>query len=140
MMTTESSPLMTEARARIIWGESGASVRDFLVTNGIAEADADAKIKEFSAERNATIRQMALRSVLIGAGVTVAAFGGLALIFAHPEHARFYFNNRLGYRSGGTLIGGLIFAGVYGLWKLVKGILDLVRPQSEEGSIPDMSE
>ncbi|HTV62618.1 MAG TPA: hypothetical protein VMH30_08630 [Verrucomicrobiae bacterium] len=135
-MATESSPLMTEARARIIWGDSPASVRDFLASNGISGADADAKIKEFSAERNATIRQMAIRNVLIGAGLTVAAFVGLPLIFAHPDIIRASVN----YRGGGVIIGSLIFAGVYGLWKLVNGIIDLVRPQSEMGSIPDMTD
>lgn len=127
---------MTEARARIIWGDSPASVHDFLTSNGISAMDADAKIKEFNAERNATIRQMAIRSVLIGAGLTVAAFVALPLILAHPDPVRLYLNNRY----GATIIGGLIFAGVYGIWKLVKGIIDLVRPQSEEGSIPDMTE
>ena len=36
---------------------------------------------------------------------------------------------------------GLLFAaGVYGLYKLVNGIIALVRPQAETGSVPDMEE
>jgi hypothetical protein len=34
--------LIMEARARIIWGESSSSVRDFLISNGISDMDADA--------------------------------------------------------------------------------------------------
>jgi hypothetical protein len=33
--------------------------------------------------------------------------------------------------------GVVLLAGLYGLWKLVKGVIYLVRPQSEHKSIPD---
>ena len=45
----------------------------------------------------------------------------------------------------GALSSGIIkalafvfLAGCYGLWKLVKGLVYLVRPQSEHKSIPDI--
>jgi hypothetical protein len=43
---------ISEARARIIWGEPSASVREFLVSNGVSGWVADAKLKEFELERN----------------------------------------------------------------------------------------
>jgi hypothetical protein len=38
--------LIVEARARIVWGDEPASVRSFLTSNGMAAAEADAKITD----------------------------------------------------------------------------------------------
>jgi hypothetical protein len=40
--------IISEARARIIWGESSSSVRYFLISNGISDSIADARLKEFA--------------------------------------------------------------------------------------------
>ena len=125
--------LIVEARARIIWGDEPASVRYFLTTNGMSAADADAKIKEFNAERNREIRRLAIRDILIG----VALIGGAGiffwLLFASKRIPSTSVRSAKGY-------GVLALAGLYGLWKLVNGIINLVRPKSEHGSIPDLSE
>ena len=65
--------LIVEARARIIWGDEPASVRCFLTSNGMAAAEADAKIKELTLERNAEIRKLGIRDVLIGVVLVAAA-------------------------------------------------------------------
>ncbi|MGD0814732.1 MAG: hypothetical protein ABSA83_14090 [Verrucomicrobiota bacterium] len=49
MMTED---LMTEARAKIIWGEPASDVRGFLLARGISETEANATIKELTQERN----------------------------------------------------------------------------------------
>jgi hypothetical protein len=64
---TEPNTILSEARAKIIWGESPSSVRDDLISHGLSSAEADAKIKEFKVERNATIRKVGLKSTIIGA-------------------------------------------------------------------------
>jgi hypothetical protein len=124
---------ITEARARIIWGESSRSVRDFLVSNGISDAEADAKIREFSLERNAEIRGLGLKSVLVG----MALIGAAGVMFWVRIRL---INNGILYIGLAKYYAVVGVAGLYGMWRLAKGIFYLVRPQSERRSIPDMTE
>ena len=43
----ETTPILSEARARIIWGEHALSVRDYLISRGIERGAADLKIAQF---------------------------------------------------------------------------------------------
>jgi hypothetical protein len=123
--------LITEARARIIWGEASSSVRDFLIANGVPALEANARLKEFEGERRRELRRIGLRNVLIGLVLAVAA--GITLYIGLPQGS--------GFTSGWTRALALVLlAGVYGLWKLAKGVLYLVRPQSEHKSIPDIEQ
>lgn len=125
--------LMVEARARIIWGEESSSVRYFLTSNGMSAADADAQLAMFTRERNAEIRKLGFRNVLIG--VALIGVGGILLyvVFATPQ-------SHTAVTRRGRVSGALVVAVLYGLWKLINGIIYLVRPKSEHGSIPDISE
>jgi len=125
----EPDKLISEARARIIWGEPSSSVRDFVISNGISDMDADAKIKDFNLERNAEIRRRGIKNILIGVALIGVAGISLYLILTSSLNVR-----------RGRGFGAVIVGGVYGIWKLVNGIIDLVRPQSEDGSISDMQE
>jgi len=49
---------ISEARARIIWGEPSLTVRDFLISNGVSDLVADAKVEEFMLERNRELRSL----------------------------------------------------------------------------------
>ncbi len=120
--------VMAEARARIIWGEPVSSVREFLVSNGVSDPLADAKLKEFELERSQELRRIGLRNVLTGLVLTGAA--GVTL----------YLGFRTASATSGIIsaLAVVLLAGVYGLWKLVKGARYLVRPQSEHKSIPDI--
>ena len=121
--------VISEARARIIWGESSLSVRDFLISNGISDTVADAKLNEFGHERNKEIRNIGIRNTLIGVVLTGAAGVITYIALAHGS----------GLSSGITrALGVVLLAGLYGLWKPVKGVIYLVRPQSEHKSIPDI--
>ena len=117
---------ISEARARIIWGEPSPSVRDFLITNGVSDLVVDAKLKEFALERNIGIRNTLIGTVLTGAA-------GITIYIALPLSSGL--SSGIARASGVVLLGGL-----YGLWKLVKGVIYLVRPQSEHKSIPDIIE
>ena len=76
---------MVEARAKIMWGESPSSVREFLTSKGISAAEAEATIKELTLERNAEIRRLGsgrivIGSVLIGVpGILLGLAGARAL-------------------------------------------------------------
>jgi len=126
----EPDKLISEARARIIWGESSLSVRDFLISNGISDMAADAKLKEFELERNTELRKIGLRNVLIGIALTAAAGTTLWIALLHASATS-------GIVKALALV---LLVGCYGLWKLVNGIIYLVRPQSEHKSIPDIIE
>jgi len=123
--------LVSEARARIIWGDSASDVRYFLISSGLPESDANARIREFSLERNQEVRKCSIRRILVGAALVLpGAFEVYLLLGKAPIH--------------GSLVGhgramGFAFAlALYGLWKMTNGIIGIIRPQSEHDSIADM--
>jgi hypothetical protein len=118
--------LLSEARARIIWGESPVSVHDFLTSNGISEVITNSKLAEFNLERSKELRKLGLRSVMTGAVLISAA--SITIYLWLP------FLGGVSYAVG--LVG---IAGIYGVWKLAIGIAYLVRPQCERRSMPDIA-
>jgi len=119
----ETNHLFVEARARIIWGELPSSVRSYLTSNGIPESEANVKTREFSCERNLEVRKLGIRSVLIGVAL-LGASGGMVYLEYRPSHI-----GSLNVR-GAKGFGMILLAGFYGLYRLVNGIIYLVRPQS----------
>jgi hypothetical protein len=126
--------VLIEARAKIIWGEPAADVRSFLLANSVSDADAAVAVKGFIAERNAEIRKFGIRKIVIGAGLAIST----ALLFYWEYQHQFSAGTTI--RSRGSALGFTAFGFIYGLWKLIDGIFDLVRPQTEDGSISDMSD
>lgn len=129
-MSLSADKVISEARARVIWGEPSLNVRDFLISNGVSSGVAEGKIKEFELERSRELRRIGLRNVLIGSTLFGAAGATLYLSFAIAS-------------AGSGIVKALavvMMAGIYGLWKLVKGIIYLVRPQSEHRSIADIAQ
>ena len=129
-MSMSADKIISEARARVIWGEPSLTVSDFLISNGVSAVVAEAKLKEFQFERSRELRKIGFRNVLIGGILAGAAGVTLYLAFAIAN-------------AGSGIIRALavvLLAGFYGLWKLVKGLVYLVRPQSEHGSIPDIAQ
>ena len=128
--------VITEARARIIWGDSVASVRDYLVSNGISSSDADTKVAEFNQERNCELRRMGFRNLLIGILLTGVSGVTLYLLFLGAWLGGGWLTS-----SNRLKVDALVFlAGVYGLWKIGRGVVYLVRPQSAHKSIPDIEQ
>ncbi len=77
--------VITEARARIMWGEAAAPVREFLTSNGVSGRDADVRIQEFTAERIAEIRSIGFRKTIVGAALTLRMGGFFYFDFKHPN-------------------------------------------------------
>lgn len=117
---------ISEARARIIWGESPASVRVFLVSSGIESVVADTKLEEFGLERNRELRRIGIRSILIG--ILVTGISAIPIFIALHLHT---FNRALAVVMLGIL---------YGVWKLAIGSIYLICPQLVHKSIPDIGE
>jgi len=128
-----SDQVITEARARIIWGEPSSSVRGFLVSNGISDTVADTKIKEFVLERQTEIRRLGIKYILSGVIVTAASCGVLLWLLFAPGS----FN---AVRWLGASVSILACIGLYGIWKLLRGVIYLARPQTEHKSISDVAE
>jgi hypothetical protein len=133
----ESDKVITDARARIIWGESSSSVRTFFLSNGISEAVADARIHEFILERNREIRSVGMRSVLIGVLLAGSAGGGLFIWIFYLVSPSVVGMSGRGVISLSVVLGTIAS---YGLWRLVTGIVYLFRPQSEHKSIADINQ
>lgn len=124
--------LLVEARARIVWGEEPASVRHYLTSNGMSAVDADSKILELVRERTKEIRKTALRGAGIGAIIVCACASYILYELKHPSTL---FPSKQGtamFCAGGV--------GLYGIWKLVNGLVDLVWPKSQTRSIAELSE
>src|SRR5882672_7573322 len=81
-MSMCADKIISEARARVIWGEPSLTVRDFLISNGVSAAVAEAKLKEFQFERRRELRKIGFRNVLIGGILAGAAGATLYLAFA----------------------------------------------------------
>lgn len=129
--------LRSEARARIIWGESSLSVHGFLTTNGLSDSDADVVIDQCIAERNLTIRRIGIKRTIIGSFLTLGACLFLYLSLKHADIQKMSSMDARGF----VMVAGLVaVGGFYGLWKLMDGITYLCRPQSEHKAIPDMLE
>ena len=122
-----ASQAITEARARIIWGESPPSVRNFLISNGISGVVADTKLDEFLREKNADIRQDSIREILSGVVLLGASGGVLFWVVWRGLLISWY-----AYFPTSAAI--LICIGLYGVWKLIKGFISLV--QSTNGRKP----
>ena len=128
----ESNPVLSEARARIIWGEEAVSVREYLTSKGIEPKTAALKIAQFLAERNSAIRKTAIKKVAIGGMLVGLAVTVLLYCATNP---RFMWTARAVKR-----LAVVCLAGCYGFYLLVNGIIYLVRPQCEKESISDMTD
>jgi hypothetical protein len=124
--------LISEARAKIVWGDTASSVREFLTSKGMSATDADVRIKELSAERNAEIRKIGIRSTLIGVALVIGA-GILLYVFNRQSVFAAVFGSTDHY-----LI--IVLGGLYGVWKIVIGVTYLVRPQFENESLTEIEE
>ncbi len=129
----DSEQLITEARAKIIWGEDAESVREYLTSNGMPGTEADERIKAFNHERNLEIRKKGIKDTLVGAVLTVVSGGLIYFLLAQSATPHLSTNTGRG-------LGVLMLAGGYGSWKLLNGIIYLVRPQSEHKSITELSD
>jgi hypothetical protein len=125
--------LISDARAKIIWGEPASDVRAYLVSNGMPDTEADAVIQEFSGERNTEIRRIGTKNTVIGAVLVGVSGIAIYLMFARSS-------DRDMLVSTAKVVGALACVGLFGLWKLLNGITYLVRPQSEDKSITDLAE
>jgi hypothetical protein len=127
----DSDALFTEARARITWGEAPLVVREFLIVNGVAEADADLCVRNFIAQRNSAIRKKGIVDVCVGSALIAVAAVLVIFIFRSGYAGSVYDTGT----ESGRAIGALILMACYGIWRLIRGIFYAARPRSIEESL-----
>ena len=105
-----------EARARVMWGQSRADVREWLQGHPIRPADIEAMLDSCFAERAQVMRRKGLRDLLLAAGLIVV---GAVALWIDPW--------------GGVLL-------VYSVFHLFRGIGRLFRGAKAAGTVSDSAE
>lgn len=113
---------IAEARAKIFWGEDAATVIAYLQSEGMPQADAAAIIDSLLKERAENVRASARRGILIG----------VPLIFI-PVAA--YFGMESMHFLSLKVLAATVIIGLYGIWKVVRGIVLNFSPHSETGDL-----
>lgn len=130
-MTPEQiEKLEEQAYAQIIWGDSKTDVIQFLLGKGVRREDAERIVKESLKDRAAEIRKEGVRNIWWG---SLMLAGSLAGAFIYYANAPQVFSNR---RSAKLMV-LILLPGVYGTFKLLKGIPRVILGM-ESGSISSM--
>ncbi len=126
-MQTVPEPIAVDARAKIMWGESPAKVRAFLLAKEISEADADALLEEIAVERAESIREDGVKKALLGAGMVIAP-----IAYYYAAHLLFEFWSL-------KLFAALLVVAAVGVVKLARGLAMVFRPRSIAGDLSNAS-
>jgi hypothetical protein len=126
--------LEIEARARITWGDSPADVREWLLNQGVNNLQTDEILREFLAERGASMRKRGLQNVIVGVGAIALAVG---IGFA-PRLLGEVFD--LAFRRRGWFMAGGGLLGIYGAKQLADGIERLLMGARASGADSDVED
>ena len=119
--------LETQARAKITWGEEPEKVVIFLISYGLTSEEAWGMVQELQIERQATIRASGVKKIIMGVIMILVPVG----VWVAFQSAGF---------MSVKLLGIAVAVGVWGIWKLISGILNLLFPESEQGDLAEDSE
>jgi hypothetical protein len=114
--------LLVEARAKIIWGESPASVHAWLLANGLGEKSARDLLARLARERAATIRNLAVDKIVRGLLLMLVPVAGLVVFLC----IGLIFEK---------ILAVLMVIGFFGLWKFVSGLVELFFPSTKTGDL-----
>ena len=128
-VSSQAPDPVVEARAQIIWGEPPATVLATLTAQGVSRATARSLVAKFVQERYESLRQIAQRRIILGLLLLSVPVLYYCFIY-HPHNV----HGRLLIRGFGLAIG----VGLYGLWKLVGGIVAYLNPAAQKGEIPQL--
>jgi hypothetical protein len=113
-----------EARAKILWGDSPEDVIKYLMIQGFAHPEAASVVKELWRERAATIRASGIRHIVIGGAlISVPIVTFFAFLHASIMPVK--------------LLGLTVMAGLWGLWKVLNGLVKVVAPKADHGDAAD---
>lgn len=124
--------IFNQARAMITWGDEPEAVRRYLLERRVPPSETDDCLALLLRERHREIRRNGVRKITIGLvclGVSVMGFYFLWT----------WISTQRGRRASWLLTLLLAFGG-YGIWKLVDGLIYLIRPQLESKAMSRLSD
>lgn len=114
----------TEARAKIMWGDTPEDVTKFLMMKGVPVHEAKALTETFFKDRAAATRGNGIRKIITGFGMMCVP----VIAFVIMKAIGIIFIKLLG-------IAGAV--GLYGAWQFLDGIIKVVAPKMEHGDVAD---
>ena len=118
--------VITEARAKVIWGESSEAVFSFLQTKGFGDKEAGELLGSLFAERCAEIRKEGLKRMAVGCAFLACTLAGY---FFHSQGS-------LSHRA----FSATIVLGFWGLWKLSDGFWRVLGAKKQRGEISNLTD
>ncbi len=119
---TDPGQVAHEARAKIFWGDPPQEVLKFLMINNVPRQEAMEIIRELTHERIVQMRKNGLVKVFSGILMICVPiggwFGGMAVISI-------------------KLFAFMIMLGLWGFYRLIKGMLMVVAPKSQHGDVSE---
>jgi hypothetical protein len=119
---TDPTQVAHEARAKIFWGDPPQEVLKFLLINNVPRAEAMEIIRELTHERTVQMRKNGLVKIFSGILMVCVPvggwFGGMAVISI-------------------KLFAFMIMLGLWGAYRLIKGILMVVAPKMQQGDVSE---
>jgi|KBSMisStaDraftv2_1062788.scaffolds.fasta_scaffold350816_2 hypothetical protein len=123
-MPTAAERFEAEARAQVIWGKSREETLEHLRSEGATLSEAETAYETVKNCRREFIQTAAKKKIFLGIGLICVPFVALAVFLAiHMIPLK--------------LFGFTIVVGIIGAWKLIRGILGSVNPDSIHGDLSD---
>ncbi len=114
----------TEAKAKILWGDSKEEVTRYLMMQGFSASDASEIVEAAFKERAVAIRAEGIRKTFYGLGLMCVPVASYICML------------RIGAISF-QLLGIAGVFGLWGMWLALNGTLMALAPKSEKGNIND---
>lgn len=122
--------IYSEARCKIIWGESPESVRTYLTESDLGPQEVDEILETLLEERYASVRKHGIRKLIKATLVLIGCSGFLFLLYSSLDTETSY-NSR---RGGGGL--ALAIIGImWALWKGTDALVEITNPTKFKGEI-----
>jgi hypothetical protein len=116
-----------EARARIVWGDSREDVIAHLKREGATEKEAQRAYEAVKDCRADYVRAASKEGIFFGIGMLLVPVIPIVIFALLPVKP---FKLMLLFAGAGVM-------GLIGVWKIVRGIVGLVRPQTIQGDLSD---
>lgn len=113
-----------EARAKTSWGDPPEEVTKYLMIQGFSAEETSGLVREMFRERAATIRRNGIKKILVGMALMCVP---CAMLFVFLSIGVIYFK----------ILAITIMIGLWGMWKVVKGIFMTIAPKSEPGDVAE---
>ena len=126
-MTNVQVKAMTEAKARIIWGEPYDHVSSWLQGFGLSAHECQTALQDALSERARTMRARGTRNCIIG--LLLGGIGTIGIVTITQESA---------IRGASRSVGVSIVALFVGIWCVCTGIDRLISGARAKGSLAEM--